>query len=396
MESEPSLAPGSLLEDIRTFEDRFRRKGSGGKRILNLGIVACLVIIIGAFIWGLGWEDSPRGVLPLADEEEATPARPVEALPTSPLLPAPTPTIATAPTPMSAPMPTSTAPNLVPDHTEAQTEELRLFMLELINNDRVDNGLTPLLLGDNIAAQAHAEEIFREGFVGHWSLAGLKPYMRYTLSGGVGNEGENVYGMDEIRVPDARYATTPARESLREAQEALMSSPGHRKNILNSWHQMVNLGIVCDEVTCSVVQQFESAYVNFDTFPVIKGGDLAVLSFSGQLLDGFVYSQTQLWFDPPSETLLASQIRPLSCYSLKDPVMFIRAPLPKGSTYLSDSSEYSPSGCLEPRDIGVASPSVPWVDANLYEVQDSSFNIAVDISKYLQEWSRPVRWCKST
>ena len=300
---------------------------------------------------------------------------------------------------MSTPMPTSAPPNVVPGPTEAQTDEFRLFMLELINSDRVENGLSPLLLGNNPAAQAHAEELFRNGFLGHWGLDGLKPYIRYTLAGGTGAEGENVSGPIDPRIPGLRYAKTPVMDSLRKAQEGLMLSPGHRKNILNPWHQMVNLGIVCDEVSCSVVQQFESAYFDFNAMPVIKGGSLAALSFSGQLLDGFVYNQTQVWYDPPPETLSASQIRPLSCYSLRDPVIFIRAPLPKGSTYSSDISEYSWSRCFEPGDATVALPedldlsgdmyknkSVPWVDANLYEVQNSSFNIAVDVSKYLLEY----------
>ena len=82
-ESEPSSAPGLTIEDIRDFERILRHRGSGGTRFLDLAIVSCLVVIVGAFAWGLGWGDSPRGVFPLSDEEKATPTRPVEAVPTS-------------------------------------------------------------------------------------------------------------------------------------------------------------------------------------------------------------------------------------------------------------------------------------------------------------------------
>ena len=109
----------------------------------------------------------------------------------------------------------------------------RSYMLELINQDRKEHGLAVVSFGNNVAAQIHAEELFENGFTGHWGLDGLKPYMRYTLAGGTGVESENVSGGIAPKIPGVRYAKTPVKESLRETSEgdsrgtyAIPGSPG--------------------------------------------------------------------------------------------------------------------------------------------------------------------------
>jgi hypothetical protein len=136
--------------------------------------------------------------------------------------PSPAPTAAGAP---QAPIPAST---LVPTPAasvvatrDSATQDLREFMLDLINRDRIDNGLTPVDLGHNLASQAHAEELFHNGFLGHWGLNGLKPYMRYTLALGAGAEAENVAGSNMLRIRGVSYVKTPMKESLIKAQEGL-------------------------------------------------------------------------------------------------------------------------------------------------------------------------------
>ena len=51
-------------------------------------------------------------------------------------------------------------------------------MLTLINRDREANGLAPVILGTNTAAQSHAEEELANGYISHWGMDGMKPYMR--------------------------------------------------------------------------------------------------------------------------------------------------------------------------------------------------------------------------
>ena len=308
------------------------------------------------------------------------------------------PTVESTQTPFvfSTTITTPLSPRVFPPKQSPSIEQLRLLMLDMINRDRVDNGLPPVELGSNLAAQFHAEELFSYGFLGHWGLDGMKPYMRYTQAGGTGSEGENVAGSNEPRVFGVRYAKTPIRDSLNELQEGLMASPGHRRNILNPSHQNVNLGIACDDVECTVVQQFEHNYVQFENLPSIRNGQLA---FSGLTLADFVYGGLQIWYDPLPQPLDTAQIRASYCYDSGVPVVFIRQPAPPGSFYTSDISNFSWSNCLDPRDVDPIMPppkvsaasedevgQIPWTDADIYNVQGQEFDILVDISHHVAQF----------
>lgn len=50
-----------------------------------------------------------------------------------------------------------------------------------INTDRLGFEVYPVFLGDNKAAQNHADEIIKSELLFHWSKNGLKPYMLYSL-----------------------------------------------------------------------------------------------------------------------------------------------------------------------------------------------------------------------
>jgi len=87
--------------------------------------------------------------------------------------------------------------------------EEKRYMLELVNDERNVMGLTPLVLGSNVAAQLHAEALSDECFLSHWGLDGLKPYMRYSLAGGYQANAENVAGSSYCPSRSTLYA--PAR-----------------------------------------------------------------------------------------------------------------------------------------------------------------------------------------
>ena len=272
------------------------------------------------------------------------------------------------------------------------------YMLELINQDRKEHGLAVVSFGNNVAPQIHAEELFENGFTGHWGLDGLKPYMRYTLAGGTGVESENVYGSIAARIPGVRYTKTPVKESLRKTQEGLMQSPGHRENILNPQHEKVNLGIACDDIGCTVVQQFESNFIEFVLLPTIEN---RLLRFTGATLKGTAYFNADVYYDPLPIPLTANQIRTAYCYDSGTPILSIREPAPPGSYYSTHISERSWPDCREPRDtegfeqpIRTALPNqnglVPWEYASTYVTTGNQFDIAVDISDYISEYGDGV------
>ena len=149
-------------------------------------------------------------------------------------------------------------------------------MLELINADRASVGLSPVVLGSNLAAQGQAEEMLEHSYVSHWGLDGIPPYMRYTLAGGMNYESENTSGVAETPETESLYRTISPKEKLREIEGDWMQSPGHRTNILFPWHKKVNLGIACNRITCQAVQQLKGNYIEFQRPPTLSSGMLSV------------------------------------------------------------------------------------------------------------------------
>ena len=322
--------------------------------------------------------------------------------PTPPLvLPSPPKSISTrVPLLLPTPVPTQQAslPALSPSAmpTASTLPDLKRYLLGLINLDRAANGLSPVKLGDNPAAQQHAEEMLEHSYLSHWGLDGMKPYMRYTLAGGVNYEAENNSGVSSAPVQGLRYRTISPQDEVKEAEEGLMDSTGHRANILKPWHKRVNLGIACNRITCAVVQQFEGDYIAFDELPTISGG---VFSVAGRLSGGVEFDKIDIWYDPPPHLLTLGQLDTTYCYTLGETlVAMLRAPLPPGMSYVPDNDPFTWHGCSSPYDVSPDTPrrtpflavpqspsiglllQVPWVTAGSWQVSGGKFQVQADLT----------------
>ena len=120
---------------------------------------------------------TPTPSLPAIRELTITPSP--APIPTATVRPSPTPIPPTA-----TPLPPTPTPTYIPPHLRHL--EHKEYMLELINAERVRNR-GGLLLGVNDAAQIKAESAVENCAGSHWSLDGLKPYMRYSLAGWLGS-----------------------------------------------------------------------------------------------------------------------------------------------------------------------------------------------------------------
>ena len=248
-------------------------------------------------------------------------------------VPAPTPVPVPAPEPLRPPA-TPTVPSAPVKPPVYQYEELVEYALELINRDREGNGLAPVTLGSNSAAQKHAEERLANRHSSHWGMNGLKPYMRYTLAGGVNYEAENGFMTETYWIGgrDPSYRRDP-KEMLEEAQEGLMASPGHRKNILDKWHKKVNLGIAYDEGRLDLVQQFEGDYIDFSKLPSISGN---ILLMAGKVNLGIIENIT-MYYDPLPQPLSPEQLDAPpydDAYGLGEDIGTILPPLPPDYFYI--------------------------------------------------------------
>ena len=100
----------------------------------------------------------------------------------------------------------------------------------LLNSDRARYGLAPLVIDPELCriARIKSQDMLTNGYFAHTSptygnVRDMLTHFGYPYTAA----GENI----------ARYAT------LEKAQAALMSSPGHRRNILSTAYEKVGIGV---------------------------------------------------------------------------------------------------------------------------------------------------------
>ena len=350
-----------------------------------------------------------------AAQPTATPRPAATPRPTATPRPAATPRPTATPRPAATPMPTRTR---APTATPTQPPSLghyaeKQYMLELINAERKKAGVPVVGLGDNRAAQLHAESALENCFASHWGIDGLKPYMRYTLTGGHQSNAENLSGLDYcIRASEGYRALGNIEARVRQTMEGLMDSPGHRRNILDRWHRKVNIGLAWDSYNFSAVQHFEGDYVEYDRLPVIEHG---VLSLAGRTTNGarFVDDKDlglQVFYDPPPHRLTRGQVSRTYCSDSGRLIAALRPPLMGRRYYLNDefTSTYQP--CPNPYEVSPSAPAprspneahefwqqaynaslnrigqpivVPWITASEWTASGEHFSVAADLSEVI-------------
>ncbi len=314
------------------------------------------------------------------------------------------------PTPTPTPEPTPTTPRL-------RHIDYKKFMLQLINQERTRAGMGTVILGENDAAQSHAESSLENCFSSHWGIEGLKPYMRYSIAGGYQSNGENVTGSDYCITPSDGYrALSSIEEEITEAMDGWMDSSGHRRNILDPHHKIVNIGLAWDEYNFIAVQHFEGDYVLFSALPTIENG---ILSFfgspkNGANLEGERGLGVQIFYDPSTHPLTRGQIARTYCYDSGLKIAALRPPPEPGWHYTSEkfTTEYSRAECPDPYAVPAdTSPAQSpedahhlwqvaydasqekidrvvesvWITATDWSVTNDSFAVSADISGLLAQ-----------
>jgi len=108
---------------------------------------------------------------------------------------------------------------------------LEIKMLEMVNEERVKNGLKPLQADPELAlvARAHSNDMFVKGYFAHESPDGKSPF-------------------DRMRQANVQFSTAGENLALAQTLEIahtnLMNSPGHRANILHASFGRLGIGIL--------------------------------------------------------------------------------------------------------------------------------------------------------
>ncbi len=201
----------------------------------------------------------------------------------------PEPVIA-APADNRTPSADSTPPiSRVVTDSELSVDELKLLALDYINEDRKLHGLNPVVMGTNVAAQLHAEDMVSGRYLGHWWLDGRKPYMVYSENGGTSYVSENAArtGFSEIEFNELCSGpnitcdkVNPAGDIQRLHHAMVYDDAGsewrHRINILNPDHRVVNIGIAYTDRFLALVQHFEGGDVTAARPPEFDGSVLKI------------------------------------------------------------------------------------------------------------------------
>ncbi len=277
------------------------------------------------------------------------------------------------------------------------TSDLKLYMLELVNDERTFLGLEPVKLGKNKAAQYHANSMLDNCVTGHWGVDGLKPYMRYALAGGHQHNAENVQGLSYCIKASENYMRISPRSHVQESVQSFMTSPGHRDNILDPHHKFLNIGLAWNDYNMMIVQHFEYDYVLFSQKPSINDG---ILSFSLDTKNDIrVSSDTSILvtYDPPPRNLTQGQIANTYCYDHGLSVATILSPPDPGSRYLDTTyQELVSFDCPDPYRIfhGIPAPkSVDEAHAAHTQAKHASENPAIALKRTIpfvvaEEWNQ--------
>ena len=278
--------------------------------------------------------------------------------------------------------------------------EVKRRMLEIVNEDRAAAGLTPLVLGENAAAQLHAEASLAGCFSSHWDLNGLKPYMRYSLAGGYQSNSSYVVGSDYCIVATDGYR---AKDSI----------SGWMSDSALDWkHRKINVGLVWDEYNTAVVLQYEGDHVEYDLLPVIEDG---ILTMSGTVRNGVVFEEDrdlgiQLYYDPPPRPLTGGQIARTYCADSGVQIASLRTPPASGSHYTEDEYTKPYRPCPDPYEVSADTPApasraearelwqaardasqardeltvtLPWITAMDWGADGGAFSVRADVREII-------------
>ncbi len=210
-------------------------------------------------------------------------------------------------------------------------------------------------MGNNSAAQLHAQDMVEHGYMGHWWTDGLKPYMVYSLTGGTSYVAENVArsgwtdkewnanSCDQVLV---NCVVPQPREDIAELHWGMMyddadSNCGHRDNILRAGHRAVNIGIVFDGRMLAFVQHFEGGDVEAEAPPLLTAGGVLSLSLAKKRAGVDIAPSVAIYYDPPPTPKTPEQINAIRSYCIGggfspgcgDPVAQVLEPLPPGWHY---------------------------------------------------------------
>jgi len=204
-------------------------------------------------------------------------------------------------------------------------------MLALINRDRASVGAPPVDLDEGpptIAGQAHAADMAKLGYLGHWGSDGSVPEQRHTEAGGADMVLENAlcFTDEKRREIDPEAKIDPAQVERAESLfwDEVPPNDGHRKNIAKASHTRVGIGVAQSTETATELavpcfaQEFVDGYGTYAALPKrAKVG--ATIHVEGTLQNGARPTGVGLARVPSPKPLAPSELNKRRSYPVPKP-----------------------------------------------------------------------------
>lgn len=162
---------------------------------------------------------------------------------------------------------------------------LKLKQLQIINQNRKRYGAKPLAL--DIFACRLANQISKESaenkYVGHWNMAGEKPYHRYAFAGGTDHISENASGVSSSAVLEKSNNAVSLLMQNNHAAFINERKPndGHKQTVIDKIHNYVGLGYHVSKFNASYYELYIDRYYRFEEIPeCIEVGETFILRCS--------------------------------------------------------------------------------------------------------------------
>lgn len=251
----------------------------------------------------------------------------------APAAAAPAPAAASA-TPSAAPL----EPKIVDSKPALTVPEARRYMLSLINRDRATANLPPVELDEGaptIAGQAHAEDMVRLGYLGHWGSDGSVPEQRHTEAGGADMVLENALCFTDEHRREVDPNALVSRSEIERAEGMFFNevppNDGHRKNILKPAHTRVGIGVAQSKETVKELavpcfaQEFVDGYGTYGPLPkTAKVG--ATIHVEAKMRDGVRPTGVGLARLPSPKPLTAAELNKRRTYPVPKPYQMYWGP----------------------------------------------------------------------
>lgn len=260
------------------------------------------------------------------------------------------------------------------------------FALELVNDDREKHGVLPVKLGNNSAAQKHADDSLEFDYFSHWNSEGVKPYVTYTLFGGRGNVAENIsYSFTECPASNCIPSVVDPFKKIENLHYMMMyddasSNWGHRDTIIAPYSTHVNFGIAYDNDKFYFAQHFETNIIEWDKIELAN----TELEMVGKLPDGFSVTQIEIYVDKNPTTLSGKTLNQESPYNQnyydRGELVGIFLEPPLANSFYEEcevgkiilTGELGNTNCID------------YVIFNNNSAHSNEIDISVDVSKWLE------------